>query len=127
MTVEAVTFYTVTDSLTRSVLLVFFWVARGEVNSSCFWQKLADIEGGTRKQLFSLVCALVKQEEWKRAEHSNLLLCFKCGMETQRFESVRDDLKASISGSVLENRGKIICCLCSVLCLCLPACFLYLP
>lgn len=85
LTVEAVTFYTVTDGLTRSVLLGFFWVARGEVNFSCFWQKLADIEGGTRKQLFSLVCALVKQEEWKRAEHSNLLLCFKCEMETQRF------------------------------------------
>lgn len=80
--------------------------------------------------LLHFFCALLKRGEWKRAGNSNLLLCLSVRWREEnrrwKFEiCVLDGFKGSIicSWVFLENRGEIICCLCSLLCLCLLACF----
>lgn len=133
---DVVAFYTECDAVSPTQLCSCFLGGeeRGEL-FLFFWQKLAhSIEAGPENDTSHCFCALVKRGEWKRAENSHLLLCFKYEMKRGEQETEIWNLCARWSEgkhhswlSVLENRGEIICCLCWVFCLCLPARFPTIP
>lgn len=82
-------FYSAYDAI--SPTHCFLWVARRKWTFIFFGRKK---HWSWAKKLFLLFCALLKQEEPKRAENCNLLLRFKCEMDGEKRERKIWNLRA---------------------------------